>query len=70
MFQLEFLEVSEFSFIDGLSVKDKEGMVKKRLGDDAQNRRWYNLVLGALRKTICLVCLTRYKNSRLSLNVI
>lgn len=51
--------MSEFSFIDGLSAKDKEGMVKKRLGDDSQNRKWYNLILGALQKTICLVCINR-----------
>jgi len=54
---LEFLEVSEFSFVDGLSAKDKEGMVKKRLGDDIQNRKWYNLLLGVLQKTICLDCI-------------
>ena len=57
--KLEFLEVSEFSFVDGLGDKDKEGMVKKRLGDDMQNRKWYNLIVGALQKTFCLVCLNR-----------
>ena len=57
--QLEFLEVSEFSFVEGLAQKDKEGIVKRRLGDDIQNRKWYNSILGCLQKTMCLMCLAR-----------
>ena len=52
---LEFLEVSEFSFVEGL-IKDKEGLVKKRVGDN-ENAKWFHR-LSTNIQYICL-CFTR-----------
>ena len=54
LLQLEFLEVSEYSFQCD-SVKRKEGIVKKRTGDD-HSHGWVKRLLRNLRYLICNAC--------------
>jgi len=51
---LTFLEVSEFSFVNGL-IKSKEGMVRKRTGD-SPDTKWYHRISSGIKYFLCLMC--------------